>query len=394
MLTPPLSDDLRALRTEFEAWILSNDPRQIAHSTDLNSFIDSGRKWQQRLAAGRWIGSHWPQNHGGRGLTLVEEAFIQELLARHEAPQILGLFGLTMVGPVLIRHGTEDQKSRFLSHILNANHIWCQGFSEPGAGSDLAALRTNARRDDAAGGYYVSGQKVWTSFAQIADYCFCLCRTAAGGKKHEGLTYLLIDMRSPGVQVRPLRQISGDSEFNEVFLDDVFVPDDMRVGAEGQGWDIALSTLMHERVVLTFARHIQSEALLRKLLKSEVCKSEYSARLDSLIIETCAVRALAYKHLFSYSAGVEPGPEGSLDKLFWSESFGRIASLALETATAEVIALTPSSLGGAEQSEALYQYLYSRGRTIAAGTSEIQRNIIAERVLGLPRLQIKSRDAR
>lgn len=282
-----------------------------------------------------------------------------------------------MVGPVLIRHGSEEQKSKYLARILSADDIWCQGFSEPGAGSDLAAIKTKAVVTD--DGFLVSGQKVWTSFAHIAQYCFLLARTSDEEVKHKGLSYLLVDMKTPGIRVRPLKQISGDEEFNEVFFDEVFVPKANLVGQVGEGWKIAISTLMYERVVLTFARQLQSEVALRGLLKlcGPATAAELKRDLARELATSCAIRALAYEHLLAYANGKNPGPEGSLDKLLWSESFQSIAKLALRFAGQSALQ---------EGSEAMHRYLYSRGRTIAAGTSEIQRSIIAERLLGMPRL--------
>ncbi len=302
---------------------------------------------------------------------------------RVAAPQILGLFGLTMVGPVLISHGSDEQRKRFLPRILTGDEIWCQGFSEPGAGSDLAAVR--ARALSVEGGYRLTGQKIWTSFAHIADWCFVLCRTADSPKKHEGLSYLLVDMKSKGITTRPLRQASGDREFNEVFFDDVFVSSDNLVGSPGDGWRIAISTLMFERVVLTFSRQLQSEVALNGLLRrfgAGVSGSD-AVKLAHAITAACATRALAYSHLLSYAKGKTPGPEGSIDKLLWSESFQQLCKLALSLRGV-------AAAFGEEHGEAahdVHRYLYSRGRTIAAGTSEIQRSIIAERVLGLPRLR-------
>jgi alkylation response protein AidB-like acyl-CoA dehydrogenase len=277
-----------------------------------------------------------------------------------------------MVGPVLIEHGTAEQKKKFLAKILDATEIWCQGFSEPNAGSDLAAVSTKAVAVD--GGFRITGQKVWTSFAHIADWCFLLART--GGERHKGLTYFLVEMKSKGISTKPLKQISGDEEFNELFLDEVFVPQENVVGEVGQGWKIAISTLMYERVVLTFARQLQSETALKELLaqKNNVDLGE----LAGAVVEACAVRALSYKHLLQYVAGARPGPEGSLDKLFWSESFQRLTKLSFKTLGSRG-ALSEETEGW------IHRYLYSRGRTIAAGTSEIQRNIIAERILKLPK---------
>lgn len=381
MLKLTLSPEREAFRNSFRSWLHSNPPPDSAADSGLDAFVRLGRQWQQLLAQGGWIGVHWPKEFGGRSLSLVEEAIVQEELVRVRAPQLLGLFGLTMVGPVLIQHGTQAQKSRFLPKILDASEIWCQGFSEPGAGSDLAAIKTRAVATD--GGFTLTGQKIWTSFAHIAEWCFVLCRTSEQtGKKHEGLSYVLVDMKSPGITVRPLKQISGDEEFNEVFFDDTFVPHESVVGKVGEGWKIAISTLMYERVVLTFARQLQSEVAVREMVTRyrDSPRTDLREDLAGEIARACAVRALAYEHLMSYSEGKPPGPEGSLDKLLWSESFQDIAKLALR--------FSGSASAGGERGSAhadVHRYLYSRGRTIAAGTSEIQRNIIAERVLGLPR---------
>ncbi|MCB9029672.1 MAG: acyl-CoA dehydrogenase family protein [Deltaproteobacteria bacterium] len=381
MLQLQVSESVENFRQEFRKWLELNPPKKIEGDTSLDAFVDMGRAWHKKLASGRWVAVHWPEEFGGRGLSLVEEAVVQEELVRVESPQLLGLFGLTMVGPVLIQHGTQAQKESYLAKILSGEEIWCQGFSEPGAGSDLAAIKTKAEKTE--GGFLITGQKVWTSFAHIADWCFVLCRTSEHEKKHQGLTYLLVDMKAEGIQTRPLKQISGDEEFNEVFFDNVFVPESNVVGAVGDGWKIAISTLMYERVVLTFARQLQSEVTLRKLISKMSSASDPIRRreLSKNIATACAVRALAYQHLTDYAAGKSPGPEGSLDKLFWSESFQEISKLALKMIGKNAAHNESNS----EYGEEVHRYLYSRGRTIAAGTSEIQRSIIAERLLELPR---------
>lgn len=395
MIRLRINDRAETLRVELRNWLRENPVPYKEGKDSLERFVLTGRAWQELLASNRWIGVHWPERYGGRGLSLVEEGVVQEELVRIGSPQLLGLFGLTMVGPVLIRHGTDRQRARFLPNILNAREIWCQGFSEPGAGSDLAAVKTKAR--ETSDGYRLSGQKVWTSFAHIAQWCFVLCRTHEEGPRHAGLSYLLVPMNSPGITVRALKQISGDQEFNEVFFDDVLVPRENLVGEAGEGWKIAISTLMYERVVLTFARQLQSEGALRDLLQVTALPSGTSQRVGSAerpllggnlegklaqeIARAAAVRALAYRHLIAYGGGSTPGPEGSLDKLLWSESFQEITKLALQFYGLDAAL---SEVEGAA-APSVHNYLYSRGRTIAAGTSEIQRNIIAERLLGLPR---------
>ncbi len=382
MLKLSISQGSEQFRSELRQWLALNAP-PVPLDSSLGEFERVGREWQATLATGRWLGTHWPSEFGGRGLTLVEEAIVQEELVRVSAPQVLGLFGLTMVGPVLIAHGSKEQKERFLQPILTGKEIWCQGFSEPAAGSDLASVKARAVSTD--GGYLLSGQKIWTSFAHIADWCFVLCRTSEGEKKHQGLSYLLVDLKSAGVTTRPLKQISGDEEFNEVFFDSVFVPSNNLVGSEGDGWRIAISTLMFERVVLTFARQLQSEVALRSLMKKVVPGATTSVAVMAIaqcVVEACATRALAYEHLTKYAQGSAPGAEGSLDKLLWSESFQRLCKVAAELQE-EQAALGE---GHHDVGHIMHQYLYSRGRTIAAGTSEIQRGIIAERLLKLPRL--------
>ena len=386
MISLRLESRTEALRADFSSWLASNRPPQVTNKISLEKFVEISRKWQHTLAQHRWVGVHWPEQFGGRGLTLVDEAVIQECLTAAGSPQLINLFGLTMVGPVLIRHGSDAQRERFLRKILSAEEIWCQGFSEPEAGSDLAAVRTVASKAAGESGWELTGQKVWTSFAQVADWCFVLARSDVSAPRYKGLSYFLMPMGQPGIEVRPLMQISGDREFNELFLDRAKVPAENIVGNEGDGWKIAISTLMYERVVLTFARHLQSEAALgtiARLLAERGATAREREELGRLTAESMAVRALALSHLINYDDARPPGPEGSLDKLGWSESFQRICSFGMSI-TGDAAILTGGEgayLDGLFQ----HQYLYSRGRTIAAGTSEIQRNIIAERVLGLPR---------
>lgn len=369
------SPELDSFRQSVRQKLAALDTPRVEDDCALETFVDVGKDWQKKLAQAGLIGVHWPVEYGGKGLSLVEEAVIQEELAKRKAPQLLGLFGLTMVGPVLIELGSQAQKEKFLPPILDASHVWCQGFSEPNAGSDLASMTTTAKK--VKGGYSLSGQKIWTSFAHIADYCFIVARTGPEKERYKNLTYFLVPMNSAGITVRPLRQITGDSEFNEVFLDEVFVPEENRVGDEGKGWDIAIRTLMYERVILTFARQIQSENVLRAVLEQS---TEVEQELAELVVDAYATRALAYRHLIQYASGKTPGAEGSLNKLGWSEFFQRLSKFALKK----------EGYGGIFEGGAVQRYLYSRGRTIAAGTSEIQRGIIAERILGLPRAKVSS----
>ena len=376
-------------RRELRDWLAANplDPAPA----DIDAWVAHGKAWQRRLYEAGWCGVHWPAAYGGRGASLIEQIIFQEEMARAGAPQLINLAGLTMGGPVLIAHGTEAQKRRYLQKILSADEIWCQGFSEPNAGSDLAALRTRAVVD--GDDFVVNGQKVWTSYARYADWCMLLVRTDPDAPKHKGITFLLVDMRSPGVTVRPLRQISGDEDFNEVFLEDVRVPRANVVGAVNGGWDIAITTLMHERQTLTFSRQLQSRVALEQLLTLArrwpagaplVRQPLARQQLAAAVIESEAMRYTALRNLTRTLRGGEPGPEGSVEKLFWSEMYQRMLehAVALTGPFGQLMEGSPHAVDAGRWPHLM---LYSRGRTIAAGSSEIQRNIIAERVLGLPR---------
>ena len=382
-------------RGELRAWLESRKAEGAfgAHQhKSLDDVVRDGRRWQATLHEGGWCGIHWPKEYGGRSAGLLEQIIFQEELARAGSPQLINLLALSMVGPVLIAHGTEEQKRRYLKPILTAEEIWCQGYSEPGAGSDLAALSTRAVLDGDA--YVVNGQKVWTSYAQYADFCILLARTDAEVPRHKGITMFIMDMRVPGVEVRPLRQMNGDSEFNEVYLEDVRVPRENIVGKEGQGWDMAVALLMHERATLTFQRQLQSRVALRDLIR-------FSKQWDSLgepamrdpiqrqriaqaWIDSEAMRLTALRHLTRQLRGGHPGPEGSMEKLFWSEMYQRMLMDAVGM-LGPYGNLEPGDGHAPEDGRWPHLMLYSRGRTIAAGTSEIQRGIIAQRVLGMPK---------
>jgi alkylation response protein AidB-like acyl-CoA dehydrogenase len=371
-------------RTELRAWLERNPPP--AEPDELPAWVATGKAWQRKLWEAGWCGIAWPAAYGGRGASLIQQIIFMEEMARAKAPQMINLAGLTMGGPVLIAHGTEAQKQRHLQQILAADEIWCQGFSEPNAGSDLAALGARAVVD--GDHFVVTGQKVWTSFARYADWCMALVRTDPQAPKHKGITFLLIDMHSPGVTVRPLRQISGDEDFNELFFDEVRVPRANVVGAVNQGWDIAITCLMHERQTLTFQRQLQSRVALDDMLASARARGATDAlarqALAQAVIESRAMQYTAYRNLTASLRGGAPGPEGSIEKLFWSEMYQRQleTSLALIGPHAQLMDGSPHAV---DDGRWPHLFLYSRGRTIAAGTSEVQRNIIAERVLKLPR---------
>ncbi|MEO8604237.1 MAG: acyl-CoA dehydrogenase family protein [bacterium] len=377
-------------RQELRAWLEANAP--APEPAEFAAAVAHGKAWQRRLYEAGWCGVHWPSAYGGRGASVIEQIIFQEEMARARAPQLINLAGLTMGGPVLIAHGTEAQKHRHLAKILAADEIWCQGFSEPNAGSDLAALKTRAVLD--GDHFVVTGQKVWTSFARFADWCMLLVRTDPEAPKHRGITFLLVDMHSPGITVRPLKQISGDEDFNEIFFEDVRVPRDQVVGAVNRGWDITITTLMHERQTLTFSRQLQSRVALDELLglarrwpspAAPLARQPLPRQqLAAAYIDSEAMRYTALRNLTRVLRGGEPGPEGSVEKLFWSEMYQRMLDSAVSL-TGPFGQLTAGDPHAVDDGRWPHLMLYSRGRTIAAGSSEIQRNIIAERILGLPR---------
>ena len=348
------------------------------------------RDWSRRLYDAGYAGITWPKEYGGAGLPATFQGIYLEETARVGAPGHIGVIGLGMAGPTVIAHGTDEQKRKHLAAILSAEQIFCQGFSEPGSGSDLASIRTRAERDGDE--FVVNGQKIWSSWAHIADCCILLTRSDSDAARHQGLTYFLLDMHSPGVEVRPLKQITGDPEFNEIFFTDVRIPVENVLGDIGGGWQVAMTTLLHERGTLGFALTAALEATINRLVETAKQAKSNGGRAadDPLIrdriaqqwIELQALRYTNYRSLTALMKTGVPGPEGSIAKLHWSESNQRLTKLALEI-------LGPASQlddeGGFWDGFWQYQQLRSRGNTIEAGTSEILRNIVAERVVGLPR---------
>jgi alkylation response protein AidB-like acyl-CoA dehydrogenase len=340
-----------------------------------------GRAWQAQLAAGRWVGIHWPAAYGGRDATPVQVALFNMEYARARAPQPVNRVGINLAGPTLLAHGTDAQRSRWLPAVLDASELWCQLFSEPDAGSDLAALATRAVAVD--GGWELSGQKVWTSYAQHARWGICLARTAPldEAPKHRGLSYFVVDMRAPGIEIRPLRQITGEAEFNEVFLEGVFVPDDHLVGGLHQGWAVANTTLAHERgTAFPFKEQVVHEVYLDELYRlADECglldDVDVSDALAQAFIELRLLRLHNWRTLSRLGRGIAPSAESSIVKLAWSDMTQHLS----DTALAVVGAGAP--LTGAWSR----QWLWSKAASIAGGTSEIQRTIIGERLLGLPR---------
>src|SRR5215470_8698768 len=355
-----------AFRADLRAWLEEHLPENLqGHRGGATRFEGPEmREWSRALYDAGYVGLTWPEEYGGGGAPYTHQAIFLEEMARAEAPPHIGVIGIGMAGPTIIAHGTEEQKARYLPPLLSAEEIWCQGFSEPGAGSDLAGVRTSSRLDD--GHFVVNGQKVWSSFAHIADFCILLTRSDAESSRHAGLTYLIIDMHAPGVEVRPLRQITGEAEFNEIFFSDVRVPVENRLGDEGDGWQVAMTTLLHERGTLGFAL----TGVLDSQVQRVVALAKERAADDPFIrdrvaqewIELQALKLTNYRSLTTLMETGIPGPEGSGSKLHWSEQNQRLTKLAMEI------------LGGEDDGYWGYQQLRSRGNTIEAGTSEILRN--------------------
>jgi alkylation response protein AidB-like acyl-CoA dehydrogenase len=388
------SPDEEVFRAELRGWLEEQLPRHFApgeldEEQDPDARFEKLLAWHRAMHAGGWVGIHWPPEYGGRGATIMQQVVYAEEMGHAGAPNPINPIAIMMVGPTLMQHGSEEQKRRFIPTMLSAEEIWCQGYSEPGAGSDLAALQTRAVAD--GDDYVVNGQKVWTSLAHRADWCILLVRTDPAAPKHLGISYLLVDMHSPGITVRPLVQMTGSAEFNEVFFEDVRVPRANLVGRENDGWQVAMTTLAHERVglgnVYAFDRLIRDLVRLaeRRIVNGRPAIEDayVRQRLAQLAIEAQALRYTQYRNITRRVRG-EPGPEASVAKLFSTELNLRIVNLAAEL-------LGPAGLverdtGSRDDTgKWVRRILAARAFTIGGGTSEVQRNIIGERVLKLPR---------
>ena len=375
-----------AFRADLRAWLDANltDELRGLRGGEARFEEDLGREWSGRLSAAGYAGLTWPREYGGAGAPYSHQAIFFEESARAGAPPHIGVIGLGMAGPTIMAHGSEEQKARHLPRILSAEEIWCQGFSEPDAGSDLASVRTSAEIH--ADHFLVNGQKVWSSYAHLADYCILITRSDPDSQKHAGLTYMIVDMRAPGVEVRPLRQITGESEFNEIFFSDVRVPRENLLGEIGGGWQVAMTTLLHERGTLGFALTAALELAVGRVVELVRERAPDDPivrdRVAQAWIELQALKYTNYRALTTLMKTGIPGPEGSVAKLRWSEANQRLTKLALELLGPDAQLMDGSGVQGGYWQ---YQQLRSRGNTIEAGTSEILRNIIAERVLGLPR---------
>ena len=378
--------ELEAFRAEAAEWLNDNLAGPFLHLRGLNNhvdLIDERRAWEAALGAAGWSAIGWPQEHGGRSASVAQQVVFAEEYARARAPSRIGHLGVELLGPTLLALGTEDQKARFLPDILSGRSIWCQGYSEPGAGSDLANIRTRAIRDGDV--YRLEGQKIWTSMGAIADWCFVVARSEEGSRGPKGLVFLMTPMNQPGVTVRPIRQMTGESEFSEVFFDGATARVADRIGEEGEGWSVAMALLGYERGVSTLAQqmHFRTEldevvAIARRngkaadpLIRQRLAQAEIGLR----IMRYNALRMLANAEAGALS------PEAYTYKLYWSMWHRDLGELAMDVIGPE------AEIADAEGRFALLpnMFLMSRADTIYAGANEIQRNIIAERALGLPR---------
>ncbi len=391
-----LTPEQETFRQTVRAWLKTNIPREWKHvgSSEIPrpEAYELLRRWQRSLHEAGFIGLTWPKEYGGRGLTFMEELILAEEMALAKAPPILNVLGVGMAGPTIIAYGTEEQKRRYPAKILSCEEIWCQGYSEPNAGSDLASLQTRAVKD---GEYWVvNGQKVWTSFAHVSDWMMLLARTDPNVPKHKGITYFLLDMKLPGVMVKPLRQITGEAEFNEVFFDNVRVHESEVLGGVNNGWAVGLTTLMYERLTLGFALQMRLRIALDSLIglargmekhgRTVTKDPVMRQKLAQLWIDTECLRFTGARAITKLLRGEMPGPEASAGKMVWVDTHQRLQELAMEV-EGPYAQLAKGSDWAVDSGVWQHSFLRSRANSIEGGTTEIQRNIIAERVLGLPK---------
>jgi alkylation response protein AidB-like acyl-CoA dehydrogenase len=382
----------KELRTWLEAHVPADLRRENASRLPEAERVRRLRAWQAELAAARWVGITWPREYGGRDAGIPEQVAYVEEMARAHAPEIIGNLGIGIAGPPIIAYGTDEQKRRFLPRILSCEDLWCFGFSEPGAGSDLASLRTQAVLD---GDHFVlTGQKVWTTLAHHADWCMVLARTDPGTKRAKGISCLLVDMKSPGITVRPLRQITGEADFNEVFFENVRVPRANLLGELHEGWQIAVSALQNERGILYV---VGMQILLKEQRDGVLALARERGAGRDPVLRQEAARLFVGTEVFRFTCQRTldklirfgfPGPESAIIKLHWTELTQALPELAMNVLGPEGLLYdAPSPRGGDGDPAQLPQksFLAARAASIASGTSEIMRGIIAMQVLGLPR---------
>lgn len=390
-----LTPQEQAFRDEVRSWLAENVPRDWdRHRLEdtMEERFAFLRSWQKKLYECGWAGVAWPKKYGGRGATLMEQVIFMEEMSRAGAPPLANVLGLALIGPTIIAFGTEAQKKRYLPKILSAEEIWCQGFSEPDAGSDLANVRTEARIE--GNHFIINGQKVWNSYGWAADWCALLTRSDPGSAKHKGLSYVLVDMHSPGVEVRPLLQMTGETEFAEIFFHGVRVPIENALGPIGSGWEVAIGTLMHERATLGASVQITYRRQLDRLMElaHSMPRNGGVAAADPIIRQKIAqchaeleiMRLNQMRSITRISQSGVPGPEGSIQKIFWSEFNQRFQQAAMEL-LGPYGQLVKGDVNAIDDGLWAYSFLRARGNTIEAGTSEIQRNIVGHFVLGLPK---------
>ena len=391
-----LTPDQQAFRERVRTWLTANIPREWKSlgSTEVPrpEAFEFLRGWQGKLFEGGFIGVTWPKAYGGQGLTFVEEMILHEEMALQKAPPMLNVLGVGMAGPTIIAYGTEEQKKRYPAKILSCEEIWCQGYSEPNSGSDLASLQTRAVKD--GDHYVINGQKVWTSLAHMADWMMLLARTDPSAPKHKGITYFLLDMHAPGVTVKPLKQLTGDAEFNEVFFDNVRVHERQVLGEVDNGWAVGLTTLMYERLALGFGLQVRLRIALESLIdmarrvektgRAVTTDPVMRQKLAQLWIDTEALKYTGARAITRLLKGELPGPEASAGKMGWVETHQKLQELAMEI-EGPYAQLTKGSERAIDGGVWQYGFLRSRANSIEGGTTEIQKNIIGERVLGLPK---------
>ncbi|GIX49627.1 MAG: acyl-CoA dehydrogenase [Candidatus Tectimicrobiota bacterium] len=386
-----LTESEKRFRDTLRQWLRENLPpgwgTTVFEPVDLHEKVAFLKEWTRKLHAAGYVGLSWPKEYGGAGATLMEQVIFNEEIARFKAPTPYNAIALGMVGPTLIEVGTEAQKKRYLPKMLTCEEIWCQGYSEPGAGSDLASLQTRAVPDGDE--FVITGQKVWTSYAHDAAFCFLLARTDPQAPKHKGLSCFIVDMKSPGITIRPLRQMTGEAEFNEIFFDHVRVPRENLVGELNNGWMVGIGLLMHERATTSILYQANLQVLLQDLMALAKRQGRHRdplirQRLAHLYTAAEAIKLFGYRCLTKRLRGQPPGPEGSVHRLGLTRLTQQAYELAMELQGpyAQLMHGSPYAL-----QDGMWQFgfLRSRAATIAAGTAEIQKNIIAERVLGLPK---------
>jgi len=393
-----LTPEQESFRDEVRDWLKKNLPRSWVERLHGGSDIPRPeayeflRGWQRKMYEAGFVGLTWPKDSGGRGLSFMEEMILNEEMALAKAPPVLNVLAIGMAGPTIIAYGTEEQKKRYPPKMLSCEEIWCQGYSEPNAGSDLASLQTRAVKD---GEYYVvNGQKVWTSLAHLADWMMLLARTDPDAPKHKGITYFLLDMHSPGVTVKPLKQITGDAEFNEVYFDNVRIHESQVLGGVNNGWAVGLTTLMYERLALGFGLQVRLRIALDGLVELARHTTRNGApvtqdpivrqKLAQLWIDTEVFKYTGARAVTKLLRGELPGPEASTGKMMWVEGHQRLQELAMEI-EGPYSQLAKGSPWAVADGLWQHTFLRSRANSIEGGTTEIQRNIIGERVLGLPK---------